>query len=324
MDAALTPREIQSRIRAGQSVDELAADTGMTLAQIEPFAVPVIAERAWFANEASRGLVRREGVGTNQSLLELIGDRLAGRGISTADISWDAWRGHDRLWTLRASYYSGSSLHEAVFRYDPVGRFSQAVNDEARWLVGEASSARGPQRRSPAREPVNVDAEPTLDMASTQLAPESRPVSESIIDFEPGDFADAELTQVDGVYDLVSGVGAGMDVLYDMLASINEESVRIYDGLTGASSSGQRTQQPKKSDGGATRLLGKIRAQGKAEPEPEPELEPELVLDPFLEVEPQLPALNDESKQPTVRIPKSKKRVAVPTWDEIMFGSPQV
>jgi len=187
-------------------------------------------------------------------------------------------------------------------------------------LVGEASSARGPQRRSTPREPVNVDAEPTLDMASTQLVPESRPVAESIIDFEPGDFADAELTQVDGVYDLVSGVGAGMDVLYDMLASINEESVRIYDGLTSASASSQRAEHPKKAAGGTTRLLGKIRgAQAKAEPEPE--LEP--VYDPLLEVEPQLPALTDESKQPTMRIPKSKKRVAVPTWDEIMFGSPQ-
>ncbi|MCL2465069.1 MAG: septation protein SepH, partial [Micrococcales bacterium] len=75
MDAALTPREIQARIRAGASVDELAAESGMTLAQIEPFAGPVLAERAWFASQASIGLVRRDGVNTHQTLIEIMSDR---------------------------------------------------------------------------------------------------------------------------------------------------------------------------------------------------------------------------------------------------------
>jgi len=294
MDAALTPREIQARIRAGASVDELAADTGMTVAQIDPFAGPVLAERAWFASQASNGLVRRDGMNTHQTLLELMGDRLANRGLSTADVSWDAWRGHDRLWTLRASFRSGSALHEAVFRYDPTGRFSTAVNDEARWLVGEASSSHGPQ---PRRVP-DADIEPTLDLAST------RPVEKlpaTAVDFEPGDFADAKLTQVNGVYEIEASDN-GMDVLYDMLASINEESVRIYDGLT--SPDGNQT----------SRLSRRTSTRSKAP------VKPSTAQD----TEPQLPAMSDEAKEPTVRIPKSKKRATVPTWDEIMFGSPTV
>ena len=313
MDAALTPREIQARIRAGASVDELAAETGMTLAQIEPFAGPVLAERAWFASQASNGLVRRDGANTHQSLLELMGDRLANRGLSTADVSWDAWRGHDRLWTIRASFRSGSALHEAVFRYDPTGRFSTAVNDEARWLVGEASSNRSQPTRRPSVRDTDADVEPTLDMAATthqmtmtphqMLTPEKIPA----IDFEPGDFADAELTQVNGVYELVPSDN-GMDVLYDMLASINEESVRIYDGLTG-SNGGQTSRISRKT--GGTRSTGRSKAAPNKEPEP-------------AEAAPQLPALSEEAKEPTVRIPKSKKRATVPTWDEIMFGSPTV
>jgi len=296
MGVTLTPREIQSRIRAGQSVDELAADSGMPASEIEPFAGPVLAERAWFASQASRGLVRRDGVSTHQTLIDLIGDRLANRGLSTADVNWDAWRGHDRLWTLRASFRSGSSLHEAVFRYDPAGRFSTAVNDEARWLIGEATAAVvTPQSsRQAASHNADIDAEPTLDLSVTHN------IGAPTDDFEPGDFTDAELTQIDGVYDLTPG--NNMDVLYDMLASINEESVRIYDGLTGGS---KQAKKPASSG----RQSAKTKAAPDDQPAPEPDAEPEVI---------------DEAKEPTTRIPKSKKRVIVPTWDEIMFGSPTV
>jgi len=291
----------------------------MAVAQIEPFAGPVMAERAWFANQASRGLVRREGVNTHQTLIELMGDRLANRGLSTADVNWDAWRGHDRLWTLRASFRSGSALHEAVFRYDPIGRFSVAVNDEARWLIGEASSSHGPQpgRRTPARD-ADVDSEPTLDLDVTRVVKQATRTLLPGQDFEPGDFADAQLTQVDGVYDLVSGLDGGMDVLYGMLASINEESVRIYDGLTGATSSPKPAKTNTKT---TTRPSSKTSAKPKAAAAAKP-LQEQTSL-PVGDDEPQLPSWNEEAKEPTVRIPKSKKRVTVPTWDEIMFGSPQ-
>jgi len=307
MGVTLTPREIQARIRAGQSVDELAADTGMTTSEIEPFAGPVLAERSWFASQASRGLVRRDGVSTHQSLLDLIGDRLANRGLSTADVNWDAWRGHDRLWTLRASFRSGSALHEAVFRYDPAGRFSTAVNDEARWLIGEASAAvvtPQPDHRT-ASHNADIDSEPTLDLSVTHH------IGAPTDDFEPGDFMDAELTQVNGVYDLMPG--SSMDVLYDMLASINEESVRIYDGLTGGS--GGASKQSRKT--AATTKPALKPKLAPAKPEPEPEQVEELDLR-------EVRVVVDEAKEPTTRIPKSKKRVIVPTWDEIMFGSPSV
>lgn len=44
-------------------------------------------------------------------------------------------------------------------------------------------------------------------------------------------FREGELTEVDGVYDIVPGRSADMDVLYDMLASFDEDSVKIYSGL---------------------------------------------------------------------------------------------
>src|SRR5699024_5520697 len=42
----MRPREIQGRIRAGASVDELAEEMGVAPSRVEPFAHPVLLERA--------------------------------------------------------------------------------------------------------------------------------------------------------------------------------------------------------------------------------------------------------------------------------------
>jgi len=297
MTDALSPREIQSRIRAGASVQDIADSCGMPESAVEPFAGPVLAERAYIASQATRGQVHRTGASTHQTLAEIVGDRLASRGLTSSDVNWDAWRGNDRLWTLRASYRSGSSLHEGVFRYDSTGRFSIAVNDEARWLIGERSSAHGPQRgRRPATRGVDVDSEPTID-----LDPGRQYGAPATLDFEPDDYSPAQFAEVDGVYDLVTEPEVGMDVLYDMLAGFNEDSVRIYEGLTGATT--RAFTEPPLTGDEAPKKTARPKAAADADVPP---------------AKPQ-----DEAKEPTQRIPKSKRRATVPTWDEIMFGSPQ-
>jgi len=284
MEAALTPREIQARIRAGATVEELSKTSGMPTADIEPFASPVVAERAFIAGQATRGQVRRNGPPTQQTLVELVSDRLTSRGVDITDVNWDAWRGADRLWTLRASYLCGSSPHEAMFRYDSTGRFSVAINDEARWLIGEETTAKEPQSR---RHHTDVDSEPTADLPRRTHRP--------VIDFEPDDYSPAQLAEVDGIYDLVPN--EPMDVLYDMLAGFNEDSVRIYEGLTG--------------------VVHTPAAEGQEDTVRTSSRRPKATS-PVIDL-----AKGDEAKEPTQRIPKSKKRATVPTWDEIMFGSPQ-
>ena len=316
MDAPLTPREIQAQIRAGQTVDDLAVSSGMARADIEPFAAPVIAERAYIADQASHGQVRRAGVSAHQTLADLVSDRLASRGLTTALIDWDAWRGTDRLWTVRASYRSGSALHEAVFRYDPVGRFSTAVNDEARWLIGETTSAHGPQpgRRNPPRD---VDAEPTVDLSVTRNLRAGNPATDppdqaGLFAFDPDGYSPVRLTEVDGVYDLVSDPSEDLDVLYDMLASINEDSVRIYEGLTATDDRPGTQAKPAKAAAPKPSASHPAPRRATAKPKAEAPAAPATEAPPA-----------DEAKEPAQHIPKSKKRATVPTWDEIMFGSPQ-
>ena len=57
--SALRPRDIQARIRAGATPEDVAAAAGTPLEKVMPFANPVLAERAHVAERAQRSSVRR-------------------------------------------------------------------------------------------------------------------------------------------------------------------------------------------------------------------------------------------------------------------------
>src|SRR6478672_1105733 len=66
MDSTLRPRDIQARIRAGESPETVAQVAGTSVEKVMPYAAPVLAERAHVAERAQRASVRRrpaEGAG---------------------------------------------------------------------------------------------------------------------------------------------------------------------------------------------------------------------------------------------------------------------
>ncbi|MDX6320145.1 MAG: hypothetical protein QOF52_3 [Propionibacteriaceae bacterium] len=170
MDSALTPRDIQTRIRAGESLEDVARVAGIPLDRVERFAAPVLAERDHVARLAMAASVRRRGeTSGHRNLRFALTERLVSRGVDIDTVEWDSFRMEDGRWSVSAAYRSGEAEREAVFYYDIAGRFSVAGNDEARWVLGEHSSVKGPQpgrRRPEASEP---DTEPTLDL-SDELA----------------------------------------------------------------------------------------------------------------------------------------------------------
>ena len=61
MESALSPREIQTRIRSGESVEDVARVAGVDRDRVERFAAPVIAEREHVAGLAMTSSARRRG-----------------------------------------------------------------------------------------------------------------------------------------------------------------------------------------------------------------------------------------------------------------------
>ena len=156
MDSSLTPRDIQTRIRSGATLEDVTRVAGIPMDRVERFAAPVLAEREHVAATAMSSSVRRRGeTSGHRSLRITVTERLLGRGIDIDTVAWDSYRLEDGRWAVTADYRSGEAGRHASFVYDAQARFSVAGNDEARWLLGEHSAAKGPQpgRRRPTALP---------------------------------------------------------------------------------------------------------------------------------------------------------------------------
>jgi Protein of unknown function (DUF3071) len=167
MKSSLSPRDIQARIRAGESLEEVGEQAGMPPDRLERFAAPVLAEREHIAAVAMSSSVRRRGEASgHRSLRITVTERLVSRGVDIDTVTWDSHRLDDGRWAVTADYWSGEAQRQATFTFDPRSRFSVAGNDEARWLLGEPSAqGQGPIRRGPGEVPsIGEDTEPTVDL----------------------------------------------------------------------------------------------------------------------------------------------------------------
>ena len=130
---AFSPREVQSRVRAGASVDVVAAETGWPVDKVERYAEPVLGERAYVAQQAQAAEIRRSGGAV--SLLESV---RAAQGLADDDSGqWDAFRREDGRWVVTAR----SGNERASWTYDATGRSVHPLDDTARAWMGVAPAA---------------------------------------------------------------------------------------------------------------------------------------------------------------------------------------
>src|SRR5215218_2555731 len=91
LDNPLRPREIQARVRAGESAEEVAASSGMPLDRVLRFAYPVLQERDRVVAQARATMLRPK----DPPLGELVEGRLIARGTDPTTLGWDARRRDD-------------------------------------------------------------------------------------------------------------------------------------------------------------------------------------------------------------------------------------
>ncbi|OBH09205.1 septation protein SepH [Mycobacterium sp. E1747] len=133
----LSPKEIQARIRAGASVEQVAAASGSDISRVRRFAHPVLLERARAAELATAAHpVLADGPAV-LSLLETVSSALVTRGLEPDRLSWDAWRNEDSRWTVQLAWKAGRSDNIAHFSYSPGahGGTVTAIDDAAKELI---------------------------------------------------------------------------------------------------------------------------------------------------------------------------------------------
>jgi Protein of unknown function (DUF3071) len=133
----LSPKEIQARIRAGASVEQVATASGSDISRIRRFAHPVLLERSRAAELATAAHPLLADGPSVLTLLETISTALVARGLNPARLSWDAWRNEDGRWTVQLSWQVGHSDNHAHFCFTPGahGGTVTAMDDPASELI---------------------------------------------------------------------------------------------------------------------------------------------------------------------------------------------
>lgn len=132
----MSPREIQTRVRRGETPEAVADAAGVDVERIMPYAVPVLAEREFMVEQARKTVVRRRHVGgANVVLGTLVDEQVQARGGSAEAATWDSWRREDGRWTL--TVLPAGAAEPATFTYDVQGRYVLPADQVAHDLVGD-------------------------------------------------------------------------------------------------------------------------------------------------------------------------------------------
>ncbi|MET0448272.1 MAG: septation protein SepH [Aeromicrobium sp.] len=168
MPSSLSPRDIQTRIRRGESPQSVADSAGVPVQQIEGFAGPVLAEREFMCEQARKTAIRRKHVGgAGVQLGQLVTENIASSGGVPEDAAWDSWRREDGRWTVVVT--PQGQAFPATFLFDHKSRYVVPADEFAHDLVGDvalpdsadmaiADAVRAPERPA-AEAPAEVVAE---------------------------------------------------------------------------------------------------------------------------------------------------------------------
>lgn len=181
MESALRPRDIQARIRAGETPEAVAQAARTSVDKIMPFAAPVLAERAHVAERAQRAHVRRKSADSAaRTLADAVAAQLSGWRLNPDALEWDAFKRADGRWTLTAVYAFSPRTGSATFAFDAPGNFVTTEDDDARWLVGDlpeepVAEPTDDLRRARERKlgAVAAEAELPLEVGGTEVDPDA-------------------------------------------------------------------------------------------------------------------------------------------------------
>ncbi|MGO4229688.1 septation protein SepH [Arthrobacter sp. YAF34] len=111
---AMSPRDIQTRIRNGATAAEVAELSGIPLERVQRYEGPVLAEREYIAQQARKVEVAspvsghdmyRSVFGDNPaSLSDMVEHRLRAYGVEPSTLEWDSWRRPDGSWNVVARF----------------------------------------------------------------------------------------------------------------------------------------------------------------------------------------------------------------------------
>lgn len=301
MESSLRPRDIQTRIRAGETPESVAHAAGTSVEKIMPFAAPVLAERAHVAERAQLASVRRRSADSGaRTLGEAVAAHLRSHNVDPGSVEWDAWRREDGRWTLTGLYDVAGRLGTATFSHDPRGNFVTVDDDDARWLVGDAA----PAVETPRADDLAAARQRRLSAVTDDVplgddAPLAAPPGSPGDTDAPGDsLGDDAIEMVAGPADEVSATETTVEIRGAALGA--EQPLEAF--LDGTDTSAPTDSGAADGSSGAPGADADAPAGNDAAPAARADDE------------------QAEAERRPAKPARKRGRASVPSWDEIMFG----
>jgi hypothetical protein len=181
----MTVKEIQRRLRAGETMDSIARDGNVSVDKVERFSGPILQERLFIIDQVHSLTPRRDSKDSGRealTFLDILTSKLAPRGVDSDSLDWNTWRLDDGTWTIELHYPNRDGMGAAQFSYDTHRRTITPLDDNAAWMMGEDAPVRRiepglvysepthPSRASErieAKEPIRIDSAPIRSIASS-------------------------------------------------------------------------------------------------------------------------------------------------------------
>jgi hypothetical protein len=168
----MSVKEIQRRLRAGETMDAIARDGHISVEKVERFAGPILQERVYILDQAFSVVLRKESARDQETFEDVVISRLAPMGVDSDSLSWNTWRIDDGTWTIDLSYPNRDGHGSATWNFDLNRRSITATNENARWMLGQEPAPR-------AQTPGLVHSEPTHPSRIVDSIPDPEPVRET-------------------------------------------------------------------------------------------------------------------------------------------------
>jgi hypothetical protein len=344
VESPLRPKEIQARIRSGETVEQIADAAGIPVERVRWFEGPVLAERAYVAEQAQSASVRRPGDSApGLRLGEIVTDRLRSAGIVPDDAEWDARKRGDGSWQVQLTFPSGGRLHTAEWVFDSRRRHASPDDDSAIKLslpdeeftppglsapgeatvtplaprLGAVSAAGGGgggaparfrQDRTPLAPPPPAPAPAPAPVPVTQPVAVAQPDPDPVPVTEPAVASEASIPQE-------SGVAQEPEVAREAPRKVARETAVAREPVAGRSLAPAPAPEP-----AATAKPAATPAPTPAESAPPAEVRPAAAPEPAAQPVAQ-PAAEAKPAARQGRKSARGRRSSVPSWDEIMLGS---
>ena len=128
----LRPKEIQSRIRSGETAEDISEISGIPIERVRWFEGPIRQERDYIAQQAQQATVRaQEDAAPGATLEELVVNRIGAHQLETGEAVWDSWRREDRTWCIKLVFLHHGEEHLAHWLYEPKHNSVTPADEEA-------------------------------------------------------------------------------------------------------------------------------------------------------------------------------------------------